>query len=106
MCELGVTSLYIQTCGYTNTVFSVQDLETMSQELVRLSKLPVQCITTTSGVTNDTQSHNSHIHADNNDVITHSQTVSHSSSRDESATNHGDEAESLPLAPCNGGEET
>ena len=79
----------------------------MSQELVRLSKLPVQCLAAASGVINNTQSCSAHIHASTNDVVTPSQTVNHhSSSGEEDASNHGDEGDSSSLTPCNGGEET
>ena len=77
----------------------------MSQELVRLSKLPVQCLTVASGVTNNSCS--TYVHASTNDVVMPSQTVNHhSSSGEEDASNHGDEGDSSSLTPCNGGEET
>ena len=79
----------------------------MSQELVRLSKLPVQCLAAASGVANNAQSCGAHIRAPTNDVVTPSQTVSHPpSSGEEDASSHGDEGDSSSLTPCNGGEET
>ncbi|KAK7102934.1 GRIP1-associated protein 1-like [Littorina saxatilis] len=103
----------------TKNMHLQQNLETMSQELVRLSKLPVQNSAHSPQGSNNspsnappesTTSNNSPSNAPHTNTppesttstITLPQTVNHSSVSDENSGSHGDRPQSLPIATENG----